>query len=303
MTQPSIDERQRDDVSARLLRAFTAEYRRAKLYRGVRLGVSCVLALAGPLVGVASLTAAGVVGAIAGLWVVITRLLLIPVEKDHVGRAVRIQELFDTRLFDLEWPDGLAGLMPNQEDISDAARRVVGNARVAKQIDEGWYPSTKDIPWPVNVLLAQWSSVGYGRHQNTAYFRFLATSTGVAAVAVIIFGIATGMTLTDWLITFALPSLPALLDISEVADAHRRLAADKATLEGDLLQPMWRKELVHRGTLTLGDCGRVQDESFRMRELGLQVPDWFFRLRRARGEQNMHEACAARRAEYLGASA
>lgn len=294
----SIDERQRDAESGRFLRGFTAEYRRAKRYRAVRIAVSMLLAVGAPLVSLASLTAAGVVGAIAGVWVLASRLVLMPVEKKHVRCAVRIQERFDTRLFDLEWPEGLAGPTPSEEDIADAARRLQTDQRVARQHAEGWYPSTDGLPHPVDAFVAQWSSVAYGRHQSRAYFHFVVFTIVIAAAGEVAVGIVGAMTLTEWLITFALPSLPAALDASEIADAHRRMADRKQANEHDLLLPLWNRELSAPGTLTPNDSRRVQDESFRLRSEGLQVPDWFFWRRRGRSEANMHDAAAARRDQH-----
>lgn len=298
MTHVSIDERQRDAESGRLLRAFTASYRRAKRYRGLRISVSLLLAGAAPLLSLASLTAAGVVGAIAGAWVVASRLVLIPVERRHVWDGVRVQERFDTRLFDLAWSAGLAGPTPSEEDIADAARRLQHDDRVTQQHDEGWYPSTDGLPYPVDAFIAQWSSVAYGRHQSRAYFRFIAGAIAIAVATTVGVGVIGGMTLIDWLIIFVLPSLPAALDASELADAHRRMADRKQADEDELLLRLWNSELSAPGTLTSADCRRVQDESFRLRSEGLQVPEWFFWRRRGRSEANMHEAAAVRREQH-----
>jgi len=298
-----IDDRQRDAESGRLLRAYSAEYRWAKRYRALRIGVSMLLAATAPVLSLPSLTAAGVVGAAAGVWVVASRLVLIPIEQRHVRLAVRIQERFDTRLFGLPWADSMAGPTPPEEDIADAARRLERDERVARQHREGWYPSTVGLPYPADVIVAQWSSVAYGRHQSRAYFHFVTGAIALVAVSVIAIGVVGGMSLTDWLITFALPSLPAALDASEIADAHRRMADRKAKNEDELLQPLWSAELAAPGTLSVEDCRRVQDESFRLRSRGLQVPDWFFWRRRERSEANMHEAAEARRQQHLRATA
>lgn len=300
--QPPIDQCQRDAESGRLLRAFTAEYRRAKRYRALRIGGSMLLAITAPVVALWSLTAAGVVGAIAGVWVVASRLVLMPIEHGHVSLAVRIQERFDTRLFSLPWAESMAGPVPSEEDIADASRRLEDDDRVAQQHSEGWYPSTDGLPHPVEVLVSQWSSVAYGRHQSRAYFQFVAAMIVIVVVGVIALGVIAGMSLTDWLVTFALPSLPALLDASEIADAHRRIAETKGRDEDELLLPLWNRELKTPGTLTTDDCRRVQDASFRLRSQGLQVPEWFFWKRRGRSEANMHDAAAARRSEYQRAT-
>lgn len=296
-----IDIRQRDAESGRLLRAYTAEYRRAKRLRSARFTVSGLLAVAGPLASVWSLNAAGLVGAGAGLWVLVTRLVLIPAERSGVDRAVRMQELFDTRLFDLAWPASLTGKEPSEEDISDASRRLQDDECVRKQHDEGWYPSTEGLPWPVDVLVAQWSSAAYARRQHFAYFWFLAMSNVGVITGVIMFGAVASMTLTEWLITFLLPGLPAILDAGELTEAHRRLAEAKNSIERRIAA-LWRTELESPGTLSGDQCRSVQDEAFKLRVNGLQIPEWFYWLHRDRNEANMHDAAAIRRRQYQEAA-
>lgn len=296
----AIDTRQLDPESGRLLRAFTAEYRRAKRYRGARLIISTLLAIAGPLLGLWSVTAAGVVGAFAGLWVLVARLGLVPLEEARVRCAVVIQERFDTRLFGLAWPSSLAGPGPHEEDIADAERRLRDDERVSRQHRDGWFPSTVGLPWPVNVLVAQWSSAAYGRRQHHAYARFIVAGLVVGSIGVIGVGVLTGMSLTDWLITFLLPGLPALLDISELAQDHHRLSTRKQKVEARIRE-LWESELASPGSLDAADCRAVQDETFRLRAGGRQIPDWFYWLHRGRNESNMQDAAAARRAQFNAA--
>lgn len=296
----AIDRRQLDSESGRLLRAFTAEYRRAKRFRAARLGVSTALAIAGPVMSLWSVTAAAIVGAAAGLWVLVARLVLVPVEEARVRCAVVTQERFDTRLFDLPWPAGLAGKSPSEEDIADADRRLRDDERVSRQHRDGWYPSTAGLPWPVDVLVAQWSSAAYGRRQHHAYARFIIGGLVCGLVGVVGVGVLTGMSLTNWLITFLLPGLPALLDISELAQDHQRLSIRKQKVEARI-QALWDSELASPGALTAADCRGVQDEAFRLRAAGRQIPDWFYWLHRDRNEANMHAAAASRRAQFSAA--
>jgi hypothetical protein len=194
------------------------------------------------------------------------------------------------------------GVEPSEEDIADAARRLKDDKRLARQHREGWYPSTEGLPWPVDVLVAQWSSAAYGRRQHASYFRFVTAGVAALVATSIAFGGVADMALTDWLIIFFLPALPALLDVSELADSHRRLATDKEAIE-TRLRRLWQRELASKGTLTGDDCRSVQNESFKLRAAGLQVPDWFFWLHRDRNEANMHDAAEARRMQYAEAQA
>ena len=212
----------------------------------------------------------------------------------------RHQERFDTRLFDLAWPSGLAGTGPNEEDVADAERRLRDDEKVSRQHRDGWYPSTAGFPWPVDVLVAQWSSAAYGRRQHHAYARFIIGGLVCGFIGVVGLGVLTGMSLTDWLITFLLPGLPALLDISELAQNHQRLSTKKQRIEARI-QRFWDSELASPGALCAGDCRTVQDEAFRLRAAGRQIPEWFYWVHRDRNESNMRDAAAARRMQFSAA--
>ncbi len=293
---PTIDQMQLDAQSGQPLRAFTYLYRRSKKLRGYRTWVGIGLAVLGPLSSLISLTAAGVIGAAAALWVLISRIVLIPAEKRRHRLAVRVHEQFDIRLFGLPW-NNLVGPKPSHEDVVDAANRLADDDPIAKQHRDGWYPSTAGVPHPANVLIAQWSSVPYGRHMSWAYFQFLAGAVAIGFATAVVIGVAAGSSLTEWLIIWAMPTLPALLDAAEVGDAHRRLAQKKEKVEDELIRPLWDKALGGTGP-TDGDCRRLQDELLHVRLNGVQVPEWFYWRRHDRSELNMAQAAAERVDSY-----
>jgi hypothetical protein len=154
---------------------------------------------------------------------------------------------------------------------------------------------------PADALVAQWASAAYGRRQHGAYARFVVAGTVTIVAAAVVVGGATRMSLTDWLIVFLLPVLPALLDVTDPAQAHQRLAIDKRDIEARI-NSLWRNELDQPGLLTGDDCHEVQDGLFRLRIRGLQIPDWYYRLQRDRNEANMTDAAASRRSQYEAAT-
>ena len=295
----SIDLRQRDGESGRLLRAYATEYRAAKRYRAFRFTLSALIAIAGPVLSWWSLPAAGVVAAIPGFWLVAKRLFIVPAERRHVRSAARIQERFDIRLFDLAWPQALAGAEPSEEDIADAARRGLRDQRLVRQQEEGWYPSTDCLPWPVNVLEAQRASATYGRRQHSAFAGILVFGIASATLAAIVVGGVADMSLVAWLTTFLWSSPPILLDAGELAFSHRNMAGRKAAIESEI-DSLWRTELSNKGTLTADDCRAIQDAVCKLRLANAQAPEWFHWRYRRRNDANMDEAAAARRNEYRG---
>lgn len=292
-----IDARQVAPDAARLLRAYSWDYRVAKRYSSARRGVAFMLAIAGPVTKLVVPIATPWVAAAAGAWLLLGRLILTPAEDRHVGLAVRFQERFDTLLFDLPWPSGLAGVPPSEEDVAAAAQRLADDHKLEQQIRQGWYPPTVGLPHPVNVLVAQMSSVAWGRRQHASYHRVvLAVASLVLTIAIVVLAVSS-VTLTDWIVTFLLPAMPALLDAVDLGVAHRDIGAKKRQIE-ERVQTLWETELASPGTLTEDDCRSVQDEAFQLRSQGLQVPQWFYKLKRRRDESTMRDAAEARHKQY-----
>lgn len=108
------------------------------------------------------------------------------------------------------------------------------------------------------------------------------------------------MLLADWLIVFLLPAMPALLDVVDIAVAHNEMSERKQAIEG-LLGELWAKALKPNSAVTVGECRTAQDEVFKLRSLGLQIPQWFYRVNRSKDEMTMRDAAMARRQEFLSA--
>ncbi|MCP4308655.1 MAG: hypothetical protein GY788_28035 [bacterium] len=297
-----IDDAQLTARSKLLLRAYTAEYRAGKRYAAAARAGALLLAFAGPLAALHSLEWASVVAAAAGGWIFLARLYLYPARNRHVHLAARIQEEFDTELFDISWGSGLAGSEPAEEDIVAAARRVETDDRLTSSIDSGWYATTSGIRWPMDVLFCQLASVTWGRRQHATYARWLVAFVGILVAVAGTIGLVRDLALSSWLVTFLFPSLPALLEASELAIAQRQQSERKEGLEQDI-RALWDTEIAELGTLSDSDCRAIQDEAFRLRDSGLQVPEILYWRSREKDEANMRQANDLRRVEYLAAIA
>lgn len=88
--------------------------------------------------------------------------------------------------------------------------------------------------------------------------------------------------------------MPALLDVVDLSLAHREMSERKKGVE-ELLSQLWGKTLDGSANVTAQECRYVQDEVFKMRSVGLQIPQWFYRMNRSKDERTMRDAAAARR--------
>jgi hypothetical protein len=298
----SITQRQQTERAKQLLRAYSAEYRRAKKCRNVRAAGAVALAIAGPVSAVWSITAAAYIAAGAGAWTVIVRVLLKRYESEAQHHAVAIHELFDTEVLGLPWSESLAGRKPAEEDILKAARTVADDAKLTARIDAGWFPETPGVPPPVDALIAQRASAVWGRRQHKLYSRLVLWVLGIAFVGVVALGFGLSMQLSTWLIVFILPGLPALLDGVELSQSHGEQSARKREVETSIVDA-WDKELHNPRSLTVHKCRQIQDAVFRIRLEPVQIPEWYYNRHRSGDEEAMQSAAGTLAARYRDAVA
>ena len=279
-----IAERQNDPDMLLLLSAGTWHYMRAKRWHFLRVLGMLALAAAAPLITFLWPDAATVVGAAAGAWVLVGRTALAMAERRDIRLGATTREQFDVDLFGLDWNSSLAGPRPAHEDVVSAAAHVRNDARL-----RNWYAPTGDAPWPLDVLLCQRSSAVWGRRTHYGYaYTVLVLGVLWFIVGLAIFA-ADNLSLSAYLVGVFLPSQPAFLDTIDLYRSHLRQSSERATVEG-ATDGLWVRGISSPGAVTAEDCRRIQDQVFRLRREGPQVPQWFYRLRRGSDERAMRAA-------------
>jgi hypothetical protein len=214
--------------------------------------------------------------AVAAAWLVAGRTFLTLLEDSRRAHAAKVQELYDTELFGLEWNAALVGRRPVPEDIADAAGHVKDRA---PYLD--WYSvEVTGLTIPKDVLLCQRQSAIWARHDQRAYAWFLLTVGVGWLLAGLGLALARNMTLGEYLVKLFLPSSPAYLDAIELARAHWRHGNARQRLEDDI-EDLWQRQQ-DGGAVTQEDCRRVQDSAFVLRRSGPPVATWFYKWRRGR---------------------
>lgn len=285
---PSISELQNRTESLDLLRADTRFYLRAKRLHALRVAGTLVLALLAPVILFWKPGWGDVVGALAGVWVLVGRTVLSWFEDRSVQKAVTIQEQFDVEVFGLEWNDGLAGPRVAPEDVHTAAQKVRGK-RIERLRD--WYPDADVAPWPLNVILCQRSSAVWGRRGHYWYALFV-LGLGIAwFVAGLAMTAAAHVTLTGYLVKVFLPSQAAFLDTIDLFRGHLKQSQAKEALELKTTD-LWNNGVANPGSVSEQDCREVQDQTYALRRRGIQIPQLIYRLRRKQDEAAMRAAAA-----------
>jgi len=263
-----IKQRQDEPQHLRRLLAYSHLYRVAQRWHRIRAFGTFVLATVAPIVALLVPPSSDIIAAIAAAWLVAGRTVLSWLEEHSILRAVRVQELYDTRLFKLPWNTALAGREPAPEDVAAAAAHI-----------RDWYCiDLGDVPWPGDVLLCQRMSMIWSRRDHRAY----GTTVLITGIAWFLLGLgvalARDLSLASYLIKIFLPSSPALLDCAELARAHWRHATRREQAEHEI-RDLWNAHQTDPAGIDPAACREIQDTAYLLRRDGPRVPEYFYRLR------------------------
>jgi hypothetical protein len=286
-----VEERQRTPEAAELLRAFRHAYGIAKHWYAARLTGTVLVALAAPLVIIFTPSLEHPLGAIAGGWALAARLILRPAQERATRFAVAVQELFDQQVLGLL--PAMALQPPAYEQIHQQARHCNGDPGT------NWYSVAPRVASAVAALIAQRSSTVWSRRLHREWALVLGTAATSWALLTVIVAAVRGATVSAFLIAVLLPMLPALLDATDLCQAHWRAGAERSALETRLDQQL--DLAAHGHPPAPAELRALQDEINRQRLTQPHLPDWYYRLRRASYETSMR-AAADRLAQRIEAA-
>lgn len=273
-----IQEAQRTEPNLRRQLAARAFYRDAKRLQAIGGSVALILALVAPLIRYGSPDAGPVLGAVAGLWIFLARLAVRPLRDRRREMGAITQERFDVEVF------GLPPNVPLQHIVSEEEiRRASGDAANLRNVSD-WYPTDADAAWPESVLICQRLNAVWARRQHRSYGLILAAGAGTWFLIGVVVGIASDASLTTYLAALALPSLPALLDATELAREHLKAATQRRDAEKRI------NNLLRAGTAAEADLRDIQNQLLSFRRQATLVPDWYYKLVVGRFEDDMRYA-------------
>ena len=285
-----IRERQDQPEHLQRLLAYSHQYRIAQRWHRARAFGTFLLATVAPIISLLVPSTSDILAAVAAGWLVAGRTVLSWLEEHQTLLAVRVQELYDTRLFKLPWNTALAGREPAPEDVAAAAAHIRDDSQY-----RDWYSiDLGDTPWPGDVLLCQRMSMIWSRRDHRAY----GTAILITGIAWFLLGLAIALardlSLADYLIKIFLPSSPALLDCTELARSHWRHATRRENAEHDI-QDIWDAHRDDPAGIDPGACRNIQDTAYLLRRHSPRVPDFIYKLRQPATQAAISAGAAALR--------
>lgn len=250
------------------LRAMTVSHGRAQRLAHARTGVSLLLAAVGLATAfVPRLTVA--VTVLGGLWAVAHSFGLTSWESSEARRAALLQELFDVRLFHLEWNGVLAGAQPAPQHVNSLSRRFRGDEAELRD-----YYEIPELPHPYDVLACQQQNLGWGARVRRRYARTVLTATLVWLGAGLVVGLSARMSVLDLALLWYVPSLGAVLMGLDVCRTQWEVAGER-----ERVMELLEARIAAGGdpAALLSFARQVQDVVFQSRQRHTRVPEWFFR--------------------------
>jgi hypothetical protein len=275
---------QNEPAFLRLVAAARHRYDTARRLHRARAYMTIAVAILGPVAVLVQPSSKGVVGLLGGV-TVIASWVLRQTEPAHAEAAARVQELFDTNLFELRWNRILVGPKPTNEEMIADARR----SRVEGEKLKDWYVDPSPLESPFSVLLCQRSSCVWDRRQRERYGWLVLATTIVGIVGLAAFAWFRDMRLADYVTALMIPAMSAYLLGFETFRDMQRTAQIRRQLEGEI-EELIEQELVQRRSMNVESLRDIQDRLFLLRSRPGAVPQWLYDWVRIGFQEDMAQA-------------
>lgn len=195
----------------RLLIAQRALYAKAKHWTYLRWIGFSVMGIVAPPLAVIVPKAAVVVGAVAGIWIFLSRTIFKTFEGKLAAQGAAVQEDFDRLVFDMP-PLATRVPRPTPEDLAQLAgpdKEVLDRAKRGGLLK--WYPMDRGAAGTVCVAIAQRANAAYSERLQRLNARYWLTVLIAWTVVIVVTSLIIGISLTTFLLGVAAPLLPACL--------------------------------------------------------------------------------------------
>lgn len=290
-----IGRRQNDPDTLDLLRAASVLYRRAQRIEAARATVCLLLAGAGAVAAFTTGSAA-TIAFLGGAWALVMVAGMVPWTRQLNKRAAAFQELFDVELFGLTWNATAAGPKPTPYERNRVARGFPAS-RVGRL--RNWYVDTAGVPYPYDVLLCQQQNLGWDARLRRRWAHTLMSLIVLWAATGLAVGYLGGLTVSEVLLSWFVPSLGALVLGFESYRGQVDLAAER-----ERVAPLVQRALDRAGRPAettrriLATAREIQDIILVTRRQPGRVPDWFYARFRDADEQDFQTSADAVRDRF-----
>lgn len=285
----AIADSQNSIEALRLLVAQRKLYKVAKRWAFLRTVGLSVVAVAAPIITAFYPVASVAVGAVAGVWIFLSRTVFIGFERRRAAAGAAVQEQFDLLVYKMPeialrdpqvTPEEVSRLTGDDEAVMRAAK--------AEQLYD-WYPVDRALDGDVGIAIMQRANAAYAeRLHNSNANVWLAVAVGWSVVAVSI-SLYLGLGLGTFLLGVALPVLPALLDVVEQWRNTKQAGEERRAMASGI-ERLIRGQDTH--VLSGQDLLVWQGQLYNLRREAPQIPSLIYKRTRRKNELAMNSAAA-----------
>lgn len=274
----------------RFLRARDRNYHFAKWTQGVMVSVSIALPVLGAIEGPTHPTVKAFVALVAIILLLLDTAWIERLQKDRIKRGAKLQEQFDTEVFQLPWNRFVAGKPVDLEELRRLSAKPVDPARETHFLS--WYDkSVGKLPLYLGRMVCQRTNLRYDSRLRRTYGGWVLGATVVFVVVMLGISVPIGVQLNDLLLNVAVPFMPLL---TWALKEHRAQTTSASSIENLFAEwdTLWGKAL-RDGTVADMEAGsrNLQDAIYQYRERNPLVFDWvYYRMRNASEDEAHHAA-------------
>lgn len=274
-----INARQKDPSNLEFWKAYNVKYSIAKRYRIPRIIFTYFLVLVVPFIILNNSQSKNVFAIIGAIWTIVA-VIVSYIEKDIIKDAAKIQDEFDTRIFDMDWNKILLGDHISEEVVHSLSCKFNGS------VDEKWYGDLNSIPYPYSIILCQRSNVVWDWRLRKIYFLISLITLIMIAIGGIVLSIFYQLSLEAYFTTVFFPSSSAyILGFKELKEHHDNYTA-KQTLE-KRINSVIDIAIAQKASVDIIVLRQIQDVIYSLRKCTAIIPDWFYRLFRKKYDKRM----------------
>lgn len=271
-----ISEKQNEVKFIEYLKAQRVAYTQCKIYQVFDL-ISILMAIVLPIIGMLNNNIVNYLGAFGVLWTIIY-LISENYRKKKTEQGSKIQEQFDTELFEIPWNNILCKNKVNSDTQIDLAKKYNGNDL------SNWYSLevNSSLPQPIAVVLCQRINFSWELKLRKRYVTFLIILLVAYYGLFIAFFISKNIGFYDILLLIA-PSLSFLIyGVQNSLSLKNHIISKNETIEQ--IDEILEKYSKHKEMPNESVLRQIQDIIYIERTVPEKIPDWFYKLSKSSNE-------------------
>lgn len=280
-TMNKINQRQNKKVFIDYLKAQRVAYSQCKTYQIVDL-ISILVAIVLPIIGLINSEYVNFLGAFGVIWTILY-LVVENFRKSKSQQGAKIQEQFDTELFEIPWNDVLCKNKINKDVQMDLADHYKGDDL------KNWYSKEigNDIPREIAVLLCQRINFSWELNLRKKFVFSLLSVLLIYYGLIITTAIIINFGLYDTLLLLA-PSISFLIyGVQNVGALKSQLKSKAEYL--DLIDSKIKDYSLIKKLPNDSFLRQIQDVIYNQRNFLEKIPDWFYNSFKVKNENRTDE--------------